>query len=88
MIGDIGDASIIVTGGGIVTGKGGTHGGTAAMTDVTHVAITAVPTATVTPTRATTVVAQESAFIWRSSCGDILNREEPRRPAVTPTTCH
>jgi hypothetical protein len=34
----------------------------------------------VSSTRATTVVAQESAFIWSSSCGDILNPEEPRRP--------
>ena len=65
---------------GIVTGKGGTHGGTAAMTDVIRVAITAVPTATVSSTRATTVVVQESAFIWSFSCGDILNREEPGRP--------
>jgi hypothetical protein len=58
---------------GVVTGTGGTHGGTAAtMADVTRAAIiapTIAPTtATVITTRAITV-AQESASTWTSSCG-------------------
>ncbi len=59
--GNIGVTSITVTGGGVVTGTGGTQGGTAAtMAVVIHVAIIDPITATVITTRAITL-AQESA---------------------------